>query len=349
VVSSPMMTLSDDIDLTCWYVSLRRVYEKLGLQEGIAIDLSLRDQAPWELPLRGKHAGLRLMRSANVRPLTELLMNGSAAPGMFFTHYGPIRFAWSPEKGRVAPTATATARLNWLSPPVTLQFTISASDLTSSSARGQLRGLCRQLVFGAIQDIAGGVVKAIPYMIGTPVQDLGILGSMPTGDRHNEVFVDDIDSFARVKGVRAPSASQLNKLKEIRERDVKHAFHEILGEGFKESDWGGEHHDLQTTRLIWKGRRVAAVFAFKGPSKFRTLHPKDMGKNGDQIDRLFHESAELYVVQHCHAMAASVRNMMQTYSITFPPRHYMLIDGADTYRVLRAFAKCGLRTPRAQQ
>ncbi len=340
----------DELDVTCWYVSVRRVYEKLGApQANLAVLESMREHAPWEFPVRAKRAALELIRSADARPLTELIMNGLATPGTFFVHYGPMQFAWSRTSVRTDPSATATAKLNWLTPRMTLRFAFSASDLTSTSARGQLRGTRRQLMFGVIQEATDTEIQAIPYMVGTPIKECGVLGGIPTGDRHNEIFVDDIGSFERIRDVRPPSLDRLEKLKDIPERDIKRAFQEIIGEAFTESDWGGEHHDLQTNRLIRGGRRVAAVFAFKGPAIFRQLHPGDMGKNGDQIDRLFHESAQLYVVQHCHTFAASVRNMMQTYSATIPARHFMMIDGVDTFRILRAYGKCGFRQPPARR
>lgn len=37
---------------------------------------------------------------------------------------------------------------------------------------------------------------------------------------------------------------------------------------------------------------------------------KALGKNGDQIDQLFTEPAELLVLRHCHQIKPSVVNMM---------------------------------------
>jgi hypothetical protein len=39
---------------------------------------------------------------------------------------------------------------------------------------------------------------------------------------------------------------------------------------------------------------------------------KALGKNGDQINRLFTEPAELLVIQHCHHIKTEVVGMMDS-------------------------------------
>jgi hypothetical protein len=64
---------------------------------------------------------------------------------------------------------------------------------------------------------------------------------------------------------------------------------------------------------------------------------KALGRNGDQIDRLFTEPADLLVLQHCHQIKPAVVGMMDAYAHDARrPRSYMIIDGADTGRVLRS-------------
>jgi hypothetical protein len=340
----------DDFDFTCWYISFRRVYESLaGSDLARALSEAERNAQPWVLPVRAKQAALKLMKAAKPRGLTDLVFHGEAVPGTFFTHHGLFRFQWPRREHDSAVVATARANLDWLTPPVALRMSFSSSDLTSGSARGYLSRSSRQLLFGVIQETSETEILAIPYAIGSPTSNLNWFGETPRWDRYNEVWIDEIDSFAAVKGMRPPSTADACELKNISELAIKQAFQEIIGEPFAEKDWGGEHSDLDTTQLIWNGTRQAAVFAFKGPSKFGVLHPGDMGKNGDQIDRLFHLNADLYVIQHCHKFAASVRNMMRMYATTPPGRNFVIIDGADTYRTLRAYGKCGFRAPRRRR
>ena len=76
------------------------------------------------------------------------------------------------------------------------------------------------------------------------------------------------------------------------------------------------------------------------------MTPADLGKNGDKIGRLFDESAELLVLQHCHEVTSAVRKQMRAYAQQMNrPRQFCIIDGYDTIRILRAYNKCGLSKP----
>lgn len=71
-----------------------------------------------------------------------------------------------------------------------------------------------------------------------------------------------------------------------------------------------------------------------------------LGKNGDQIDRLFTEPADLFVLQHCHEITSPVRSAMRAYAQQIGrPRLYCVIDGYDTIRILEAYGKCGFQRP----
>jgi hypothetical protein len=57
-------------------------------------------------------------------------------------------------------------------------------------------------------------------------------------------------------------------------------------------------YGLYSTLLKIGGKRKAAAFGFKGPGQLGALVPGRMGKNGDQIQRLFQEEADVFFVQH---------------------------------------------------
>jgi hypothetical protein len=81
---------------------------------------------------------------------------------------------------------------------------------------------------------------------------------------------------------------------------------------------------------------------FKGPSKFHPMKLADLGKNGDQINRLYEEPAQLLVLQHCHEVSSAVRKMMLAFANQIGnPRAFCIIDGKDTLRILRAYGKIG--------
>ncbi|MDQ2680163.1 MAG: hypothetical protein M3Y21_03950, partial [Candidatus Eremiobacteraeota bacterium] len=118
------------------------------------------------------------------------------------------------------------------------------------------------------------------------------LSFVPAAAKAVQITIDDIGAFAGAK-------KATKKLGAVREVLLKKAFAEIAGEGGKFKDWGGEKSDLYTNKLRVKGARRAAAIAFKGRGTSGKLVPAKMGKNGDQIDRLFDEPAEVFVVVYC--------------------------------------------------
>lgn len=153
------------------------------------------------------------------------------------------------------------------------------------------------------------------------------------------VAVDNIDSFSAVCSVKSDAA----QLEGVSEDQFKAGIQKIIGERARFKDWGGETSDLMTTRVVLNGRRIGAAFAFKGPGKKGKLVPGSMGKNGDQAQRLFTESAELFVVQHWREIDPSVLRLMEQLAIaksvsTGRKIYYCVIDGADSARLVSAYA-----------
>ena len=67
----------------------------------------------------------------------------------------------------------------------------------------------------------------------------------------------------------------------------------------------------------------------------------NLGKNNDQIVRLSKEPASLLIVQHCHDIGQAVRDTLRAFAIQPGPmrRRYCLIDGKDSYKILKAYGK----------
>lgn len=95
---------------------------------------------------------------------------------------------------------------------------------------------------------------------------------------------------------------------------MKEYVSKIIGEPYRETDWGGELSDILTSRVELNGHRVTTAFLLKGSGAKRKLRPKDLGTNGDQIRRLSKQDADLYVVQHVgqfdEAVYDEVRDMV---------------------------------------
>lgn len=156
-----------------------------------------------------------------------------------------------------------------------------------------------------------------------------------------QITIDDVDSFKRVRTKR--SDGQLSP--SVSEKKFKHGVRRILREPGKFTDWGGEKNDLYSTRLKIGGKRLPAVFAFKGPGKKGKLVPGKMGKNGDQIQRLFQSTAAMFFVQYWREIDESVVDQMEALavakSVTSGKRIYFgVIDGVDSERLLRAYPQC---------
>ncbi len=154
-----------------------------------------------------------------------------------------------------------------------------------------------------------------------------------------EIFIDDTDSFKAVQKVKTVAGYV-----RIKETEFKHGIQKIVGQPGKFQDWGGEKNDLLTTRLYFRGRRFAVAFAFKGVGMTGQLTPAKMGKNGDQIQRLFESDAQIFILQYWAAINERVREQMRAFAtITSLQRgekiYYCLVDGVDTARLIQAYPK----------
>ncbi len=153
-----------------------------------------------------------------------------------------------------------------------------------------------------------------------------------------QITVDDIDSFAKVRKQKATC-----QLKPMYEKKFKRGLQKIIGEPGTFNDWGGETDDLYSTRLMIGGRRLPAAFGLKGRGTEGVLTPKKMGKNGDQIQRLFRSPAEAFIVQCCDQINQSVIEQMKYFAIaksaTNEQRIYFgVIDGRDSQRLYEAYS-----------
>lgn len=142
-------------------------------------------------------------------------------------------------------------------------------------------------LLGVVMQIAGSEIKAKPYVIGNLVEKRGEMFAARRWANHLEVHIEQIDSFAKARDVpRSSSKKALAPLKDIPEQMVKEAFADIIGEATVPKYWGGEKSDLFSSSVEIDGQRVSTAFAFKGPAKFRPMTMAELGKNGDQINRL---------------------------------------------------------------
>ncbi|MGC1107045.1 MAG: hypothetical protein WA876_10940 [Candidatus Acidiferrales bacterium] len=149
-----------------------------------------------------------------------------------------------------------------------------------------------------------------------------------------QVTIDEIDSFSKVSKAKGSD----NQIKgRLAEKIIKRGFASIIGERGTFRDWGGEKSDLYSTRVRLRGRRIAAAIAFKGKGTTGKLVPRKMGKNADQINRLFDEPAQLFLVVYHGQIDSAIISQMQAFAmgiaITGRKVYYGIVDGTDLNRI----------------
>jgi hypothetical protein len=170
----------------------------------------------------------------------------------------------------------------------------------------------------------------------TAIKGSKIVVSLPLAARNARfITIDQISSYSKV-------GNQVRKdVKSIPEKTIKSAFAKIIGEKGTFKDWGGEKSDLYSTKVKIGGRRVPAAIAFKGKATTGKLVPAKMGTNGDQINRLFDEPAELFLVVYGGQIDSSIVAQMRAFAmgkaIGGPKVLYGIIDGTDLGRIAAAY------------
>lgn len=154
------------------------------------------------------------------------------------------------------------------------------------------------------------------------------------------ITIDDIDSFSLVRKLRNIGTNNTP----ISEKNFKEGIKKIIKERGIFNDWGGERNDLFSTQVKIKGKRITTAFAFKGQGTKGKLTPKMMGKNGDQIQRLFNSPAEVFLIQYWSTIDESVIEQMKNFAIAKSASerkriYYGVIAGNDTQRLLIAYKK----------
>lgn len=280
-----------------------------------------------------------------VPELRQLLSAGTANQGMALYRGAVHASGVIPRRGVTGPPELH-ATLSVGDRRVKLRVPITPEYLTPGSAQARLKGQASVTILGYLERMDEEGVVLRPVFIGDvlPFDDLAasVSGAYFWWAEH-EIHVDDIDTFNRVRAIPRPGPVRVRRMSRISEAQVKTAICEILVEAGIPKDWGGEQSDIFSSHLVVEGRRVSAAFLLKGPARATPMSHLHLGKAGDQLVRLFHEPASVFILQHCNQVRPAVRESMQALAVR-PGRaaRYCVIDGQDTYRLLAAYRKCGL-------
>jgi hypothetical protein len=201
-----------------------------------------------------------------------------------------------------------------------------------------------------------GLKQRIIALVKNPVK----LASLPTktrpqlkGFKNSTIVIRVAKTLVKIRTVSIDDIAQFKKVKSVKntgpftpmpEAQFKNGVKKLLGELGAFSDWGGEKNDLLTTRLRVGEKRMHAAIAFKGPGKKGVLTPKAMGKNGDQIQRLFQSPAEVFMVQYWGQIGEAVMEQMSAFAQltaghTGKQIYYGIIDGHDSNRLILSYPK----------
>jgi len=180
-------------------------------------------------------------------------------------------------------------------------------------------------------------LEKLPTKTSHKISEKVILIQFPESAQNAKfITLSDVSSFSKVK-------NSLNTIdvKKMMESEIKDLFKKILGEQGDFKDWGGEKSDLFSTKLKLQSKRLKCAIAFKGRGTSGKLVPKKMGKNGDQIGRLFDEPADVYFIVYNGQIDSSIISQMQAFAvskaISGQKIYYGIIDESDLGLLVDAY------------
>jgi hypothetical protein len=163
---------------------------------------------------------------------------------------------------------------------------------------------------------------------------------VPFKVRSKFIRAEEVKEFSKAKHAKANGALNPARLSEA---GTKAGFLKLLGETKTPKDWGGENNDIFTDRVTVAGKKRRAAFALKGPAKTGPLVPGKMGKNGDQVQRLFDTPASVFVIQYEGEVKESIYKLMEELAkaraITGGEIFWCVIDDDATKRIRSAYPR----------
>ena len=343
--------MTDETTIRAWYVSGPRIME-LFRSSNLPPNLVSALASPgngFHAGLLANHLGphiLARVREQKISSFHQLALEGKLTQGSRFIYQGHFfgkGFGADSKTEDVSLYEDVTAIL----PGKKLVIEFSKNGLTTATAKSRLGGSVNLFAFCAVTEIDEYQVRAVPYVIGDLVEPLEDGIDFPF-QHALRLDLNQVDQFKNVDFQWNPSKGEFAKLEHIPEVKVKSLLCQLFSEAETPKDWGGEECDLFTSNLRVDVSKYVGAFLLKGPSKFHEMTPADCGKNGDQIYRLFNTPADVYVLQHCHKVSPAVRKTVEAYAIAQyqRPCRYMIIDGYDTCRILKANGLLGDGAPK---
>jgi hypothetical protein len=323
------------IVLEPFYLHREQVAALLGPQR--ATGSGQRAGSTWPTPYALAAALAETLPHLGIGELQLAAQSGSVRPGMVTGIEQEFDFRRAKERDQPGDQpidfhgALSTDR------GITVRGTFNAARLTADSSIGNITGRNHTYIIGTVTVVDTGTIRLRPVFAGirSYVEDdesafFGI--SQP-----RRVLPSEVDQFRLIDFAGPCPDSDLKRLAGTPEDLVKHAIASLLGEPFVPKDWGGERSDLYSSRMFVHGSQVSSAWLLKGPGARGPMTVRSLGSRGDQIVRLFSEPADVLVLQHYREITTPVISMMEAHAHdSRNPRRFMILDGADTARILRA-------------
>jgi hypothetical protein len=335
--------------LSPWYINTRRIALLTDSELGSAAQRSLVVNSDERVAGMRQAARLadKVAKSGDIPNLTrQIIAHGIPGDRMLASIWGVFTFRGlgaalaAEERGMQVKAGTFSGRIPIGPQDFAFEGVLSNDHIYSSTSVIPLTGRRRAFVLGQFE-FRNRKVEVFPYIIGDFAADLGRIGLLPHGWPNTaRIYPSMIGAFEKIDSVESPTAAQLRAMLDLPEDDVRNAMAEIIGEPFEPKHWGGEKSDLYTSRLTIDGKPISAAFILKGPGAPGPMYPATLGKRGDQLVRAFDEPADLIVIQHHSQVTNAVIRQAEAFAANpSNPRLYCIIDGADTWRILKAYGR----------
>jgi hypothetical protein len=177
-------------------------------------------------------------------------------------------------------------------------------------------------------------------------EDLARYTDLPIGE---QLFVEDIDSFAKVRDVNPQRIRHLLRdgMLTSSQDAVLLALESILGESLhpRQDDGGGG--DLYVAHVVVNGRRVPSALLLKGRGvEGPELGIEDCGEEAAQLDLLARSPAELVILQFggrvAEAVVECLDEKVRQLRAAGKAVLYCIVDGTDSARLLLAYGAAGV-------
>lgn len=158
----------------------------------------------------------------------------------------------------------------------------------------------------------------------------------------DELFIEDIDSFAKSRDVNPRQVKRLAPLK-LPEDRIRTFFEEVIGENFQKHAPEEAAPNVITSRMKVGGDRLTAAFLLKGSGTRGKLTINKCGQGGAEIEKLAEIPADLYIIQHVDKIddrvIKNLKDKIELMNRQGKTCRMCIVDGTDTARILLAYGK----------